>query len=1090
MAKSHIHISTGFPGSGDGGAFEDLLERLDRPRPDYLILVPGRRVARLLVRKAIERRSGCFRGPRVETLDDFAISAASELEPGLSPLRDIDRLFFFADILADDSHSWRSFRRQQADFPGMVRAVADAVKALRAGNVSPEIYAREARHDGAGKAHDIALAYHLYDRFLEEREFLDTERAYRLVAEASAEKLKQGSLGDLDRFWLLGFYDLTGVQSGCVKKLATVAGETRIVVDFTPERPRVFAPVEGILSLFPGATRDERAGGSEVVRRLFAPPETSCRVGDAVGLMTTRTRVFEVEAIAAEIKRLVLAEDTPLHKIAVTFANSERYAPLVREIFPRYGLEFNVARGFALIRSPAAAVVFNMLEAVANGYKRREITTLFRSPYVSFEAPGADGQTIEVSELDAAAREAGIIDGRRAWSERLRAQAAKYAAEAEAIHDGDYDSESSDDREEEAQRRARRAAGLEDLALLVERVLGELSCLEKRGTVADFCGRVRDLIDIFHLRRESVPAETHALALIEIEKDLRALQRLERILDELASADGDVRGGAPRQIELADFIDLLRAAVTPEQFQVRTWDDAGVQVMGIDDTRGLRFRHLFVIGLLQGEFPSGRRVRLFLPDDLATRCNLPGRMRDECEDRYHFLRLLATADRVVLSWPQSDGDEPLVRSPYLDELEEHVEDLLVAAPATPVAAVGLPGDGDEPRGYSRDRLIRWIGGRLSRPLGADAAVVRALADDDTLGLLIGQLRRNMHIDADRAAGLPGPHTGRVMAADVRRAISSRFGPEHRFSVSQFDRYGSCPFAFFMSEVLGLEKLEEPEEEVSPLTRGGIIHEMLRCFYTGRRRDGKGRPAPTERAEARQLLCSHARRLFGKLPFDDLFLEKEIEAIVADDGLVDAFLEIETGADLHTRPRYFEFAFGKTSRMGEMDPMSQTPPLKLGDDVQVIGKIDRVDVADNGHVVVYDYKTGSAANLPDIIAMRSGLSFQLPIYMLAVRDGLNLTPVAGVYYHVRSGLECKPHVSVAARDLKGEREFPSVGGAWKPLLPSHVEIEALMEEVRDLAIANAKRIRGGEFPLTTHSPKEAGCRHCGFRNVCRLPEREG
>jgi len=1072
LAKSRVHISIGLPGSGDGGVLDDMLGRLDRPRPDYLILVPGRRVVLRLEREALRRGPRCFRRPRVETLNDFAASATRDLAPDLAPLREIDRLFFFADILADEDRGWRSFRERQADFPGMVRAVADTVKALRAGNVSPETYEQKARRSGPDKAHDIALACRLYDRFLEERGFIDTEGAFRLVAGAAPDQLRQGPLCDLKRLWLLGFYDLTGVQAECVKNLA-VAGETRVVVDFDPERPRVFAPVQDTLDLFPRAPRRERAGGSEIVRRLFAPPGTPCKADGAVALMEARTRGLEVEAIAAEIKRLVLADNIPLREIAVTFANTERYAPLVREVFPRHGLEFNFAHGFALMRSPAAAAVFNMLDAVANGYTRREIIALFRSPYVRFEA---DGLTLEAPALDSAAREAGIIDGRNAWPERLHTLAAKYAGEARAVRDGDYDREGDDDLEELAGR-------LRDLSLLVDRALGELSCLEKRGTVADFCGRVRRLIEVFHLRRESVPRETRSLALIEIEKGLRALQRFERILDELASAEAGVRE-VPRVLSLPDFIDLLRTAVAAEPYQVRTWDDAGVQIMGIPDTRGLHFSHLFVAGLLQGEFPAGRRRRVFLPDDLAARCGLPGRERDECEDRYHFLRLLAAADRVVLSWPQSDGDEPLVRSPFLDELEEHVEDLPRLRP---------PGDGVESCGYSLDRLIRWIGGRLSRPPDATAAVVRALGEDETLGPLVRRLRHNMRVDADRAAGRAGPHSAVLEAADVRRAVRSRFGPGHRFSVSQFDRYGSCPFAFFMCEVLGLEELEEPEEEVSPLTRGGIVHEMLRSFYTERRREGKGRPAPAEREEARRFLCDRAHELFGRLAFDDLFVEKELEAIVGDGGLVDAFLDLETGADLRTRPRFFEFAFGKTSRMGEMDPQSQTPPLILRDDVQVIGKIDRVDVADNGHVVVYDYKTGSAGRLPRIADMRSGLSFQLPVYMLAVRDGLNLTPIAGVYYQVRSGLECKPYVSVAASDLKQNMEYPSVGRARLPLLPSRdndLDIEGLMEEVRDLALANVERIRRGEFPLTTHSPDEAGCGHCAFRNVCRLPEREG
>ena len=49
---------------------------------------------------------------------------------------------------------------------------------------------------------------------------------------------------------------------------------------------------------------------------------------------------------------------------------------------------------------------------------------------------------------------------------------------------------------------------------------------------------------------------------------------------------------------------MATLALAKETYQIRTEDDAGVQVFEIREIRGLSFRHVYILGLVDGQFPA------------------------------------------------------------------------------------------------------------------------------------------------------------------------------------------------------------------------------------------------------------------------------------------------------------------------------------------------------------------------------------------------------------------------------------------------------------------------------------------------------
>ncbi len=124
-------------------------------------------------------------------------------------------------------------------------------------------------------------------------------------------------------------------------------------------------------------------------------------------------------------------------------------------------------------------------------------------------------------------------------------------------------------------------------------------------------------------------------------------------------------------------------------------------------------------------------------------------------------------------------------------------------------------------------------------------------------------------------------------------------------------------------------------------------------------------------------------------------------------------------------------------------------VKLGD-IKVVGRIDRIDEAAGGGVVITDYKTGKAQSQED-----SDESLQLSIYALAAREKWGYRADHLVLYN-----------------LEGN----------SPVVTRRNEFQ--LSEARSRVVQVAESIAMGKF-----DPKPGFyCRFCAYRNLCPATEK--
>ncbi|MGE5626271.1 MAG: PD-(D/E)XK nuclease family protein [Bacillota bacterium] len=122
-------------------------------------------------------------------------------------------------------------------------------------------------------------------------------------------------------------------------------------------------------------------------------------------------------------------------------------------------------------------------------------------------------------------------------------------------------------------------------------------------------------------------------------------------------------------VSLGEALARLRRALGEYIFQP-AGADAPVQVLGLLETAGLAFDHLWIMGLSDQVWPASPRPAAFIPPRLQREFGLPhaSAARELKFARQLTGRLLASADRTVASSPASEADEILRPSPLIEHL--------------------------------------------------------------------------------------------------------------------------------------------------------------------------------------------------------------------------------------------------------------------------------------------------------------------------------------------------------------------------------------------------------------------------------------
>ncbi|MGA9853201.1 MAG: PD-(D/E)XK nuclease family protein [Gammaproteobacteria bacterium] len=148
--------------------------------------------------------------------------------------------------------------------------------------------------------------------------------------------------------------------------------------------------------------------------------------------------------------------------------------------------------------------------------------------------------------------------------------------------------------------------------------------------------------------------------------EYQAVSKLRALLGEFAQLDAVLP-----PMDASEALTRFTRLVTQNEFQTAS-AEVPIQVLGMPETAGLQFDHVWIMGLTDDVWPASPRPDAFIPWTLQRRHALPHANAARELDYANRItaRLLNSASEVVVSTPQRNADTELRPSPLLADIKE------------------------------------------------------------------------------------------------------------------------------------------------------------------------------------------------------------------------------------------------------------------------------------------------------------------------------------------------------------------------------------------------------------------------------------
>jgi CRISPR/Cas system-associated exonuclease Cas4 (RecB family) len=633
-----------------------------------------------------------------------------------------------------------------------------------------------------------------------------------------------------------------------------------------------------------------------------------------------------------EIARRLLHATVPFDEVAILLRSPERHQPLVIEALRRAGIPVHCTHGTA--RPDVAGRSFlALLYCAEEGLSASRF-----AEYLSLGQMRDDEVPHTPALWERLLVDAAVIGGPERWRTRLRGLREEFVRRY---------------REAQDQAIERRVATIDNLGEVALPIIDRLAEFPRRT-----------------LWREWIEVLTDLAEFTQREPD-----RIIELLEELEPM-GDIG-----PIELRDVLLVIEPQLNTLRARPKDARYGKVWIGGIDEARGMAFRHVYVPGVNEGLFPRPPAEDPLLWQSQRDALGIELRADDS-----ELLRVAVAcaSERVVLSFSRLDlltgrervpsfyafaahraagGEDidvrqfeeharaaaetkigwPAPKNPA-DAIDDHEYDLATLAPRTPGSGQYLNRLPGRAIPALRARWVRW-----HKPWKA--------AD----GLLIEEI-----------------------GSDALKAFRLAVKP---WSPSALQQYARCPYHFALHGIFGLRPQQRPQgiQRLDPATRGQIFHEVQFQLL----RDG-GENA-LERLDA--VLCEVTERWKDELaPAIAQIWDSEVRSLRADlRGWLQHRVESEPG----WTPIAAELSFGLADPPGR-NPKSRKEPMAL-DGVLLKGSIDLVERHSSGMVRVVDHKTGRPPETcPEMVG--GGEALQPALYALAAEQILAEPVQSGRLYY--------------------------------------------------------------------------------------------
>lgn len=434
----------------------------------------------------------------------------------------------------------------------------------------------------------------------------------------------------------------------------------------------------------------------------------------------------------------------------------------------------------------------------------------------------------------------------------------------------------------------------------------------------------------------------------------------------------------------------------------------GMQLLGLLETRLLDFKNIIVLSLNEGMLPKSGLSPSFIPANLRYACRLPSREHVDSLYSYYFYRLLQRADNICLVYKMASKD------------------------------VG---------GGEKSRFLYQLQYELFHNMPFHHIQYNIVAG-----------KRNV-IEVKKDA---------AMLEYLQRLVSGNM-PSKKLSASVLNMYLKCPFAFYLSAIVGVKEPESIDEEIEAKHFGVIFHNSMNTLY---------KPlllaSNLQTTTELKTLLSNREAIHKVLltEFNNVY-KTDFESIDSLTGKYRLFFEIVLGYILQT------LGYDNRNKPEKLLGLEKTVETNFfitegttSQTVHLKAVVDRIDQI-SGIIRVLDYKTGKATkNAKDLNQLFERKRDNQPDYVFQVMLYCMMLQINGMY-----DKKLQPAI-LSLTDLFGETDT-HIYFDKEPVLWYNDELHTLfLARLRDLI----EEILNRDIHFS-QAPSEKKCQYCAFSQIC-------
>ena len=789
-----------------------------------------------------------------------------------------------------------------------------------------------------------------------------------------------------------------------------------------------------------------------------------------LSLFLAKNQYSEIQEVAKNILKLVRDEGYRYRDISIITKNIENYSSLARAIFDKYDIPIFIDENRDLNQNIVIQYVLSILEIFTRNWSYESVFNYIKTGFSNIEVD-------DIFKLEKYCLKWGIKQSK--WKTQFT-----------------YGNNNETDKSE-----------IERLEQIRQDIVIPLINLKKQIDDNKTAEGISKAIYQFLVEQkiaEKVSQKTEKLEEIG-EIDLAneyesSLQTIIEILDEIVLVFRDDK------ISIDKYAQILKVGFKNSSLTKIPGTQDQIVLGDVDRSRNHKVKAIFIIGLNDGQFPSVHKDEGFLNDsdrqilkengvELAK-----GTIDRLYEDNFNIYKAFTTSEeKIYLLYSSSDMQGKALRpSMLINKIKKMY-----------------------PKLQEQSDVIEDKSEILNKKATYEELInnISKLKEQDNIEKIwyyvYDYYKKDNEWNERLQRDLEGLNYTNIPEKIEQENINKLYGNTLTTSISKLERYRSCPFSYYLQ--YGLKIKPQEELKIQTLNTGTFIHEVIDEFFENIKEAG---------IKLEEITEEQLSQIINKIVDEKLNQSKNyiFTSTAKYRALVIRLKKIIKKALKYIIETIVQSRFEVYGTELEFDDKGKYKPIRLtmdnGKKVEIIGKIDRIDTAQNEdgkYLRIIDYKS-SIKNI-DLNEVYAGLQIQLLTYLDAACKEEDLMPAGILYFSmleqmikadkrmaqeeieekIRANFKMKGLILADVKVVKLHDKNLDKGSS--NLVPAYIDKEGNLSDKKTSGVTKeqfsdlqkymyviikqiSKEILSGNIELKPYyKDKKTPCKYCDYKSIC-------